>query len=84
MIQKWFQKNDFILGEIPLGAPLVVQTVFGMKKLPPSAPKVRPRTTNKQNNRKKIKHEPKMAPKRAPRVKKSSKSGFFSQQKNDA
>ena len=27
------------------------------------------------------KHEPKMAPKRAPRVKKSSKSGFFSQTK---
>ena len=27
------------------------------------------------------KHEPKMAPKRAPRVKKSSKSGFFSQPK---
>ena len=39
-------ETDFILGEIPLGAPLVVQTVFVMKKLAPSAPKVRPRTKN--------------------------------------
>jgi hypothetical protein len=42
------QKNDTILGEIPLGAPLVVQTVFVMKKLAPSAPKVRPRTKNER------------------------------------
>ena len=36
-------KSDGILGEIPIGAPLVVQTVFVMKKLAPqrsqSAPK---------------------------------------------
>ena len=32
-----------------LGAPSVVQTAFVMKKLPPSAPKVRPRTKNKPN-----------------------------------
>ena len=43
---KWLQKNDRILGEMPIGAPLVVQTVFVMKKLAPSAPKVRPRTKN--------------------------------------
>ena len=43
---QWLQKNDFILGEMPIGAPLVVQTVFVMKKLAPSAPKVRPRTKN--------------------------------------
>ena len=46
---KWDPKSEYILGEMPIGAPLVVQTVFVMKKLAPSAPKVRPRT----------KHEPK-------------------------
>ena len=45
---KWLQTNNFILGEMPLGAPLVVQTVFVMKKLAPTAPEVRPRTKNKQ------------------------------------
>ena len=44
MTPKWLQKGEFILGEIPIGAPLVVQTVLVMKKLAPSAPKVRPRT----------------------------------------
>ena len=48
MTPKWVQKSDFILGEMPIGAPLVVQTVFVMKKLAPSAPKVRPRTKNER------------------------------------
>ena len=39
-------KNKGILTEMRIGAPLVVQTVFVMKKLAPSAPKVRPRTKN--------------------------------------
>ena len=43
---KWDPKSEYILGEMPIGAPLVVQTVFVMKKLAPSAPKVRPRTKN--------------------------------------
>ena len=63
MTSKWLPKNDGILGEIPIGAPLVVQTVFVMKKLAPSAPKVRPRA----------KHEPKMTPENPSTVKKSSK-----------
>ena len=46
MIPKWIKKSDGILGEMPIGAPLVVQTVFVMKKWAPSAPKVRPRTKN--------------------------------------
>ena len=46
---KMAPKNDGILGEMPIGAPLVVQAVFVMKKLAPTAPKVRTRT----------KHEPK-------------------------
>ena len=44
MIPKWVPKNDTILGLLLIGAPLVVQTVFVMKKFAPSAPKVRPRT----------------------------------------
>ena len=47
MTPKWLPKSDTLLGKIPIGAPLVVQTVFVMKKLAPSAPKVRPRTKNK-------------------------------------
>ena len=43
---KMAPKNEGILGEMPIGAPLVVQTVFVMKKWAPSAPKVRPRTKN--------------------------------------
>ena len=43
LTQKWLHKNARILGEIPIGAPLVVQTVFVMKKLSPSAAKVLPR-----------------------------------------
>ena len=46
MTPKWLQKNEAILGEMPIGVPLVVQTVFVMKKLAPIAPKVRPRTNN--------------------------------------
>ena len=48
MTPKLLQKNDFILGEFPLGARLVVQTVFVMKKLAPSTPKVRPRTKHER------------------------------------
>ena len=48
---------------MPLGAPLVVQTAFVMKKLAPSAPKVRPRTKKK----------PKMTPENPSIVKKSPK-----------
>ena len=43
MTPKWDPKSEYILGEMPIGAPLVVQTVFVMKKLAPSAPKVRPK-----------------------------------------
>ena len=39
--EKWLY-----FGGNPTGAPLVVQTVFVMKKFAPNAPKVRPRTTN--------------------------------------
>ena len=46
LIQKWLQQIEGILGEVLIGAPLVVQTVFVMKKLASSAPKVRPRTKN--------------------------------------
>ena len=42
MPPKWNQKSDFIWGKIPLGAPLVVQTVFVIKKWAPSAPKELP------------------------------------------
>ena len=31
MTPKWIQKGATILGEIPLGAPLVAQTVFVIK-----------------------------------------------------
>ena len=44
MTPKWIQKSDRIMGEMPLGAPLVVQTVFAIKKWAPSAPKVLPMT----------------------------------------
>ena len=60
---KWLQKPVGILGEMPVGAPLVVQTVFVMKKLAPSAPKVRPRAKN----------EPNMIPENTSNVKKNSK-----------
>ena len=43
MTPKWNPKSEYILGEMPIGAPLVVQTVFVMKKLAPSAAKVLPR-----------------------------------------
>ena len=36
----WIHQSERILGEMPIGAPLVVQTVFVMKKLaPPTLPK---------------------------------------------
>ena len=37
-------KNEYILGEIPLGAPLVAQAAFVIKKWAPSAAKVLPMT----------------------------------------
>ena len=75
MTSKWLQKTEGILGEMPIGAPLVVQTVFVMKKLAPNAPKVRPRTKNGPKYLQKLaKTELKIAPKRASRVKKSFKS----------
>ena len=43
MTPKWLQQSEGILGEMPIGAPLVVQTVFVMKKWAPSAAKVLPR-----------------------------------------
>ena len=43
MTPKWIQKSEGILGEIPLGAPLVVQTVFVIKKRASNAPKAPPR-----------------------------------------
>ena len=43
MTPKWDPKSEYILGEMPIGAPLVVQTVFVMKKWAPSAAKVLPR-----------------------------------------
>ena len=43
MTPTWLQKNEGILGEMPIGAPLVVQTVFVMKKWAPSPAKVLPR-----------------------------------------
>ena len=39
MTPKLLQKNHRILREIPIGAPLVVQTVFVMKKWVPALPK---------------------------------------------
>ena len=50
MTPKWIQKNDRILGEIPLGAPLVVKTVFVVKKWAPSAAKVLPRLEKRSKN----------------------------------
>ena len=47
---KWNPKSDYILGEMPIGAPLVVQTVFVMKKLAPSAAKVLPRLEKRAKN----------------------------------
>ena len=43
MTPKWDPKSDTILGEMLIGAPLVVQTVFVMKKLAPNVAKVLPR-----------------------------------------
>ena len=43
MTPKWDPKSEYILGEMPIGAPLVVQTVFVMKKWAPSAAKLLPR-----------------------------------------
>ena len=54
---------------MPLGAPLVGQTVFVIKKWAPGAPKVCSRIGN----------ELKMKPKRSPSAKMNSKSGPFSE-----
>ena len=40
---KWVPKSEGILGEMPLGAPLVAQTASVIRKWAPSAPKVRSR-----------------------------------------
>ena len=40
---KWDPKSAYILGEMHLGAPLVAQAAFVIKKWAPSAPKVRSR-----------------------------------------
>ena len=48
LIQKWLHQSERILGEMPIGAALVVQTVFVMKKLAPSAPKV-PKCAQERN-----------------------------------
>ena len=42
MPPKWDPTSEYILGEMPLGAPLVAQTVFVIKKWAPSVPKVLP------------------------------------------
>ena len=42
MTPKWASKGEGILGEMPLGAPLVAQTVFVIKKWAPGAPKELP------------------------------------------
>ena len=43
MTPKWNPKSEYILGEMPIWVPLVVQTVFVMKKLAPNVAKVLPR-----------------------------------------
>ena len=50
MIPKWVPKSDSIFGVLPLGAPLVVQTAFVIKKWVPSAPKVRPKIEKAKND----------------------------------
>ena len=69
MAPKSIQKSATILGEIPLGAPLVAQTVFVIKKWAPSAPKVLPR----------LQKLPKNGTKSPPSAKMSSKSRPFSE-----
>ena len=44
MTPKWDPTSEYISREMPLGAPLVVQTVFVIKKWAPSAAKVLPMT----------------------------------------
>ena len=69
MTPKWLQKNEGIWGEMPIGLPLVIQTVFVMKKLAPNAPKARPRTKNEpklpKNKRKITKNGSKKSPENA-------------------
>ena len=50
MTPKWVPKSDTILGVLLLGAPLVVQTAFVIKKLSLSAPKMRPKIEKYANN----------------------------------
>ena len=54
-------------GEMPLGEPLVAQTVFVIKNKPPALPKRSQWSKNKQ----------KIKQKNSPSVKKSSESGPF-------
>ena len=74
MTPKWIQKSDRVFGEMLLGAPLVVQTVFGIKKWAPSAAKVLPRLEN----------EPKITQKRSASAKMSCKSRPFSEPNENA
>ena len=69
MTPKWIHKSERILREIPLGAPLVVQTAFVMKIWIPALPKCAQGSTN----------EPNMTPKSSPSARMSSKSGPFSE-----
>ena len=50
MTPKWDPKSEYISREIPLGQPLVVQTVFVIKKWAPSAAKVLPMTEKGTKN----------------------------------
>ena len=51
MIPKGIQKNEGIFGEMPLGAALVVQTVFVIKNWPPALPKCAQERNMNKNNR---------------------------------
>ena len=57
MTSKLNPKSDFILGVLPLVAPLVAQTAFVIKKWAPNAPKVRPRLEKLPKNNTKEPHE---------------------------
>ena len=69
MTPKYDPKKKEILGEMPLGAPLVVQTALIIKKATPSTPKELPM----------IEKWTKKDTKEPPIVKKSSKSQAFSE-----
>ena len=50
MTPKGIHKSERMLGEMHLGAPLVVQTVFVIKKWAPNAPRVRSRIETATKN----------------------------------